>query len=1446
LAVLFRMIPTNLIYQKSKIKASKGDKMKKFNQDYSIGLDIGVSSVGYAVVADDLTVPTFKFKVMGDSHKKIKKNLIGVTMFESAKTAQETRIFRINGRRIERRNHRISYLRDIFREEIEKFDKNFFRRLDESFRILDDKSDDIRILQPFFGNKELESKYHKKFPTIYHLRKALADAREDAPVADIREVYMALSHILKYRGHFLVNGKIEPNHIDIQKSWKEFLESCQEVFELELPSNYEEIYNEFINKSSRQDKVKTILSHFRAEERLKNNSILKQLLQLLFGLTTKFSECFNLEEEPDLSFSKENYDDNLEVLLGILEDDYAEVFAKLKVLRDTLILSDMLTYKGVTHARFSSTMIERYEEHRKDLQRLKAFFRKKLSEQDYIDMFGQKIDGKFEFDKKIKSYASYISNQMELKTDADKRKSMQQHFYDNLSKKIKGIEGSDYFLDKIKEEKFLRKLRTTDNGAIPNQIHAYEFEKIIERQGKDFPFLLENKNKLMSILTYKIPYFVGPLSKENISRFAWLKRHEKPNLEGVRDEATLSGKIRPWNADKLIDMDETRKAFIDKLIGTDIILLNEKVMPKRSLVYEEVMLHNELTKVKYLDKYGRAHFLDADLRRAIVKNLFKKKSKRVSSKNLLEYLQQTTDLGVVEIIAGIEKNKSFNSTLKTYNDFKAIFSEDLLDEEKYQKELEEIIKIITVFDDKESIKTYLKKNFGHLEFLDDVQIKKLSRLRYTGWGRYSAELLLNIRDEDTGYNLLQFIRTDDKNRNLTQLLTDTELSFDSKIKKLQSNKSEEDDIFEEVKKLAGSPAIKRGILNSIKIVDELVKIMGRPPKNIVIEMARENMTTEEGKNKSKTRQKKLEVALKKTENDLLEKGRLPFTNEQLQSEKLYLYCLQKGKDMYSLDENGNPETLSWNELEQYEVDHIIPYSYLPIDSIDNKVLTRRKNNQNKLDNVPSKQVVHDMKPFWENLYKAKLISQVKFQRLTTSERTPNGVLTEDMKAGFIERQLVETRQITKHVSRILNDRFPDSKVITLKAQLVSNFRNMFHLAKIRELNDYHHAHDAYLSVVVAQTLLKAYPKLAPELVYGNYGKFNRHEENKATLKKLFYSNIMRFFNHPDTDVSKEVWDSNKHLPIIKNVVYNSQINFVKRTMVRKGGFYNQNPVSRNNGKVAAVNRYPLKTKGKVLNPEIYGGYGPINSAISVLVVAEKYNPKKDKVEILKEFHDIDIIDYSKFQENPMKFLNDTSINGFLEKTKLSRVLAFQKIAKYALIQQADGSRVVFESATNLHKSSQFKLTAVQSELFYHMKRLITKSNLMNLKSEAAIKESQQFILSHSDEFDKIVESLKAYADRTLGNLKSLKTLVTGYENRAITEVAVDEETILYLYDNFMKMFSFVKSGPHKDLSDFFSKGFKIDRARPKPNKKLLDATLIHQSITGLYETRIDLSKLGGD
>ena len=45
-------------------------------------------------------------------------------------------------------------------------------------------------------------------------------------------------------------------------------------------------------------------------------------------------------------------------------------------------------------------------------------------------------------------------------------------------------------------------------------------------------------------------------------------------------------------------------------------------------------------------------------------------------------------------------------------------------------------------------------------------------------------------------------------------------------------------------------------------------------------------------------------------------------------------------------------------------------------------------------------------------------------------------------------------------------------------------------------------------------------------------------------------------------------------------------------------------------------------------------------------------------------------------------------------------------------------------------------------------------------------------------------------------------------------------------------------------ADFTFLGAKIPRKRYMSTTECLNATLIHQSITGLYETRIDLSQLG--
>ena len=102
---------------------------------------------------------------------------------------------------------------------------------------------------------------------------------------------------------------------------------------------------------------------------------------------------------------------------------------------------------------------------------------------------------------------------------------------------------------------------------------------------------------------------------------------------------------------------------------------------------------------------------------------------------------------------------------------------------------------------------------------------------------------------------------------------------------------------------------------------------------------------------------------------------------------------------------GKP--LDINCLSNYDVDHIIPRSFLPDDSIDNKVLVTSKLNSGKSDDVPSIEVVNRMDAYWRVLLNAKLISESKYNRLTKAKSTEGG-LSEKDKEGFIHRQLVET------------------------------------------------------------------------------------------------------------------------------------------------------------------------------------------------------------------------------------------------------------------------------------------------------------------------------------------------------------------------------------------------------------------------------------------------------
>lgn len=1357
---------------------------------YSIGLDIGTNSVGWAIMTDDYKVPAKKFKVLGNTDRKfIKKNLMGVLLFDSGETAEGTRLKRTARRRYTRRRNRLLYLQDIFKDEINKIDESFFQRLEDSFLVPGDKKGERR---PIFGNRVEEVSYHNTFPTIYHLRKQLADSSEKA---DLRLVYLALAHTIKYRGHFLIDEPIDVQNLDSQGLFDQFLMTYDLIQEDSHVADIKIDISAIITaKMSKSRKVEALLSYFPGQ---KKNSFFGNLVSLAFGLLPNFKANFNLAEDAKLQLSKDSYDEDLETLLGKIGDEYADVFVAARKLYDSILLSGILTVNDLsTKAPLSASMVKRYDDHQTDLAQLKAFIRKNLPD-SYKEVFN---------DKTKNGYAGYIEG-----------KTSQEDFYKYLKKLLTKKEGSTLFIEKIDQEDFLRKQRTFDNGSIPHQVHLAEMKAILRRQGEYYPFLKENTEKIQQILTFRIPYYVGPLDRRGRSRFAWASFHSEEQ-------------IRPWNFEKVVNKGDSAEAFIKRMTNNDLYLSDQKVLPKHSLLYEKFTVYNELTKLKYVTETGDTKFFDANLKQEIFDALFKQERK-VTKKKLLMFLDKNFDEFRIVDIQGLDKEtETFNASYTTYQDLlKIIKDKAFMDNPENADILEEIVLTLTLFEDREMIKQRLTK---YTEQLDKKVIDHLSRRHYTGWGRLSAKLIDGIRDKQSGKTMLDYLIDDGySNRNLMQLITDQQLTFKDEIAKAQS-KYDMDDIHQVVQGLAGSPAIKKGILQSLKIVDELVKVMGYEPEQIVVEMAREHQTTAKGRRNSQQRLKGLTDAIKELGSDILKQH--PVDNVQLHNDRLYLYYLQNGRDMYT----GAP--LDIERLSDYDIDHIIPQAFVKDNSIDNRVLVSSAKNRGKSDDVPSEDVVRRMRPFWDKLLRSGLISQRKYSNLTKKE------LTLDDKAGFIKRQLVETRQITKHVARILDERFNKKcddtgkrirnvKVVTLKSSLVSTFRKEFELYKVREINDYHHAHDAYLNAVVAKALLVRYPKLEPEFVYGEYPKYNSYRERKtATQKMFFYSNIMNMFKtnvtfadnrtieRPTVEVNEETgeiaWDKKKHITTVKKILSYPQVNVVKKveeqTVGQNGGLFDNNIVAKPKG-ITDNKLIPIK---KGMSPEKYGGYARPTMAYSIIVIADVEKGKTKKLKRVKEIVGITLIEKFNFEKNPIEFLENKGYRN----VKTSCII---KLAKYSLFEFNGGERRLLASALELQKGNEIVLPSRFVALLYHAKHRGVISDFSH----------EEYLKIHQEEFEELLQIVIRFSQKYIQ-----KPNVERIIQVAFTKSDKDIESLSEAFISLMKYLSFGASSAFKFLDAEISQS----SVRYRPNVRTLEATLIHQSITGLYETRIDLSKLG--
>lgn len=283
--------------------------------------------------------------------------------------------------------------------------------------------------------------------------------------------------------------------------------------------------------------------------------------------------------------------------------------------------------------------------------------------------------------------------------------------------------------------------------------------------------------------------------------------------------------------------------------------------------------------------------------------------------------------------------------------------------------------------------------------------------------------------------------------------------------------------------------------------------------------------------------------------------------------------------------------------QKYDIDHIYPQSKTMDDSLGNRVLVKKSLNHDKTDVYPIKKEIRDkMSPFWKSLLEHAFISKKKYERLTRStELEPNEL------AGFIERQLVETRQSTKAVAEILQMALPHTEIVYVKAGNVSRFRQDFELIKVRDMNDLHHAKDAYLNIVVGNSYYVKFTKDAAWYVKENPGR-------SYNLRTMFTSEKKNIVRNGEL-----AWKAgnNGTITTVKKFMRKNNILVTRKAYEVKGGLFKQQPLKKGKG------QFSLKNSDKRLcNTKKYGGYTEITGSYFVLV---KSKDKKGNIKRSIEF-----------------------------------------------------------------------------------------------------------------------------------------------------------------------------------------------------------------------------------
>lgn len=1144
---------------------------------YNVGLDIGTGSVGWAVTDENGNLCHFK-----------NRPTWGSRIFPSANTAAETRLKRGQRRRYDRRRQRLDLLQSLFDEEMIKVDPEFFIRLRQSKLRVEDREEGHREYRyPFFNSSDFtERMYYKAYPTIYHLRKHLIESNQQE---DLRLIYLAFHNIVKTRGNFLYQDT--PSLSAKDASMSEAIEELLNALVLWADAAYDFEIDEVDSEKLRKVFEDTSLT--RAEKKdealkiltLEEKKIAEELIKAVLGYEANFNIIFKIEAEK-FKFSFDN-DEKKEAFISSVPDEGMALYEALQKAYSAYILMDII--EDANGKSVSYSMVAKYNKYGEDLKTLKDLVKEYCSTK-YSEFFrGEHYDAPYQkdYDKsKAKGYTKY--NEVRGAKYDDFKKEVE-----NLFKDTAAISDSRYreMMTKFANGKFLRRLKTSDNGSIPFQLHLEEMNAIIDAQEKFYPFLSEIRHKLNSLVTFRIPYYVGPLTQKGAAldasgkpRFAWSKRQE--GKEG--------DKIYPWNWEEIIDKGASAREFIQRMTGTCTYLYGEPVLPKCSLLYEKFCVLNELNGARWSQDNDKWYRFDAEDRLSIYEELFER-YKSVSFKKLEDWLKQRGE--AFPHVKGGQGEGKFESKLSSHHFFKELLGTDEWSDQTKQM-IEELILWNTLFEDKKILKEETTKKYG--DVLTAEQIKKFCGHRFTGWGRLSKKLLTGIKTEVDfrKMSVMDLLVEGDpygehvgSSLILMEILHNKNFEFNKEIEAHNEKYFSKDQLVED---LPGSPAVRRSVNQALRIVEEIAKIAGKPAAHIYIESTRDEDEKKRGKRTTKRNEnirKMLSELKEEYKNADIFTQLAKHSDEQL-SKRLSLYFMQNGKSMYS----GKAIDINRIADNTYcQIDHVLPQSYIKDDSFENTVLVLSEENQRKGDSLLlDADIRRKMAGIWHELHRVKLIGDKKYKNLTRS------VVTDRQMEGFINRQLVETSQIVKFVRMLLKSQYSDTEICSIKASLSHEIREKYNLPKIREVNDCHHAHDAFLACEMGRFLSIRYEeaftnpvgltKLVRKFVKKESEEAQKQHRIPGTTPFLVASFSKPGFDLETGEVTRDEWNPIEEVEKIKKT-FDFKDCFISRMPEMTSGTFWDETVYSPKGKVKTL----IETK-KNLSVEKYGGYSGENSA----------------------------------------------------------------------------------------------------------------------------------------------------------------------------------------------------------------------------------------------------------